>query len=111
MAFFEHTIETAELAQHLTDPNLVIFDCRFDLMKPGWGRDEYPSGHIPGAIYVHLDHDLSGPVTPATGRHPMPDPAMFIARLSSWGITAGKQVVVYDSAGGAFASRLWWMLH
>jgi thiosulfate/3-mercaptopyruvate sulfurtransferase len=111
MAFFEHMIETSELAEHFLNPDWVVFDCRFDLMNPNWGEDEYASGHIPGAIYAHLEHDLSGPVTPATSRHPLPDPEIFVECLSAWGVTAGKQVVVYDSAGGAFASRLWWMLH
>ena len=78
MSFFEHIIETAELAEHLTDPTWVIFDCRFDLAKPDWGRDEYASGHIPAAMYAHLDHDLSGPVTETTGRHPLPEPERFV---------------------------------
>ena len=108
---FESIIETYELADHLSDTDWIIFDCRFDLMKPDWGAEDYARGHIPGAIYAHLENDLSGPVTSTTGRHPLPAPEVFIKRLSDWGVTTGKQVVVYDSAGGGFAARLWWMLH
>lgn len=104
-------ITTSQLADHLNDPLWILVDCRFDLAAPGWGRDSYVEGHIPGAVYAHLDEDLSGPRTPQTGRHPLPDQEVMAARLSAWGIGPGKQVVVYDTAGGAFAARLWWMLH
>ncbi len=108
-----HTIlvSTEELYNHLNDPDWVIIDCRFDLTNPKWGWQVYQNSHIPGAAYAHLDHDLSAPITPASGRHPLPDPEAFIARASAWGIDERKQVVVYDSAGGAYAARLWWLLH
>jgi thiosulfate/3-mercaptopyruvate sulfurtransferase len=104
-------IEPAELAQHLADPHWAIVDCRFDLARPEAGREQYRAGHIPGARYAHLNEDLSGPITPRTGRHPLPSPAEFARRLGAWGIDASKQVVAYDDAGGAIAARLWWMLH
>ncbi len=107
---YDALVQTEELAAHLEDPAWVIVDSRFDLLKPDQGEHDYAQNHIPGAVYAHLERDLSGPVTPATGRHPLPQPAEFIARLSAWGIDARKQVVVYDAAGGAFAARLWWML-
>ncbi len=103
-------VETQELAEHLSDPQWVIVDCRFDLQNTGLGFEQYQQGHIPGAVYAHMDHDLSGPKTPATGRHPLPDPETFIRTLSTWGIDSTKQVVVYDAAGGSYAVRLWWML-
>jgi thiosulfate/3-mercaptopyruvate sulfurtransferase len=103
-------ISTEVLAQHLKDPNWVIIDCRFELMDPAWGFEEYQSFHIPGAIYANLDKDLSAPKTPQTGRHPLPDPEKFLRKIAEWGITPEKQVVVYDTAAGAFAARLWWML-
>ncbi len=103
-------ISTGELATHLNDSGWVIIDCRFDLAKPEWGFSAYQEMHIPGAGYAHMDHDLSGPVTPQTGRHPLPDVDVMAQRLGNWGIGPGTQVVVYDNAGGAFADRLWWLL-
>jgi thiosulfate/3-mercaptopyruvate sulfurtransferase len=103
-------IEPAELAAHLSDPGWVTVDCRFDLSDPAAGARLYASGHIPGARYAHLDHVLSGPVTAATGRHPLPDPARFAQRLGAWGIDSATQVVAYDDANGATAARLWWLL-
>ncbi|NLG99411.1 MAG: sulfurtransferase [Chloroflexi bacterium] len=103
-------ISTEDLEKRLTDPDWVIVDCRFDLSNPDWGFAEYQKSHIPGAVYAHLDRDLSGPAGKETGRHPLPDLELFASRLGSWGIGAGKQVVVYDTNGGAYAARLWWML-
>lgn len=104
-------ISTDELALHLDDSNWAVIDCRFDLNNPDKGRREYLDAHIPGAVYAHLDDDLSGPIVPGeTGRHPLPDPDVFAARLSRWGIDQETQVVVYDDAAGLYAGRLWWML-
>lgn len=104
-------ISPAELAGHLDDPAWVIVDCRFDLQQPERGRQGYLAGHIPGALYAHLDNDLSAPLLPGrTGRHPLPDPAILAARLSSWGVGDATQVVAYDDAGGSSAARLWWLL-
>ena len=104
-------ISTDELAHHLNDPDWAVIDCRFDLNDPAKGRAAYLDAHIPGAIYAHLDEDLSSPIVPgATGRHPLPTPDVFAARLSRWGIDEKTQVVVYDDAGGLYAGRLWWML-
>ncbi|MCJ7734388.1 MAG: sulfurtransferase, partial [Anaerolineales bacterium] len=72
---------------------------------------EYLEGHIPGAVYVDLDRDLSSEVIPGkTGRHPLPDSQIFADRLSTWGIDDEVQVVVYDNEGGGLAGRLWWLL-
>jgi thiosulfate/3-mercaptopyruvate sulfurtransferase len=98
------------LAAHLNDPSWVVVDCRFDLQKPGWGMEEYQLAHIPGAVYAHLNHDLASPVTPTSGRHPLPQANDFIEILSGWGVDSAKQVVAYDSAAGQFAARLWWLL-
>ena len=107
---FTTLIEPAELARHLGDPRWVIVDCRFDLANPNAGREQFRSGHIPGARYAHLNEDLSGPITPHSGRHPLPRPEEFARRLGAWGIDARSQVVAYDDAAGAIAARLWWML-
>jgi len=104
-------IPIQELSNHLDDPDWVIVDCRFDLADPGKGRRLYQQAHIPGAVYAHLDEDLSSPVVPGkTGRHPLPGLEAFAAVLSGWGIDDTVQVAVYDDAGGAYAARLWWML-
>jgi thiosulfate/3-mercaptopyruvate sulfurtransferase len=104
-------ISTAELSQHLAGPNWVVVDCRFALADVEQGRRNYQEAHIAGAVYAHLDDDLSGPVIPGrTGRHPLPEVNTFAQTLSNWGIDGRVQVVAYDDAGGGMAARLWWML-
>ncbi|HEX4986379.1 MAG TPA: sulfurtransferase [Burkholderiales bacterium] len=103
-------ISTADLAQHTNDPAFVIFDCRHELTNPDFGMKAYAESHIPGALFAHLDRDLSAPLTGRNGRHPLPDPNAFAAWLSRMGVTADKQVVAYDNAAGVYGSRLWWML-
>ena len=94
-----------------SDPaELRVFDCRHDLAKPDWGEAEYRKAHIPGAIFAHLDRDLSAPKSGKNGRHPLPDPEVFAKFLSSKGISPGDHVVCYDAANGAMAARLWWLL-
>jgi thiosulfate/3-mercaptopyruvate sulfurtransferase len=88
----------------------VLIDCRFDLADPDWGFLNFQEAHIPGAVYAHLDKDLSGQVTPISGRHPLPDTQVFADTLTRWGISSDTQVVVYDTSGGSNAARLWWML-
>lgn len=107
---WETIISTKELSEHIHDPNWIVVDCRFDLMDPPWGEEEYRSLHIPGAVYAHIDKDLSGPVTPQTGRHPMPDPDKFYATLARLGISNKTQVIAYDATSGSFAARLWFLL-
>ena len=87
-----------------------IFDCRFDLRDPCVGARAYAEGHIPGAQYLHLHHDLSGETNGSNGRHPLPDPQNFATRLGSLGLTPDTPVAIYDDAGGMFAARVWWML-
>lgn len=103
-------VETDTLARHLDDPSWVLIDCRFDLADPARGSREYGQGHIPGARYAHVDADLSSPVGPGTGRHPLPEPEALMSKLGRWGVDAAAQVVVYDDVSGAFAARLWWLL-
>ncbi|HSN17491.1 MAG TPA: sulfurtransferase [Gammaproteobacteria bacterium] len=107
---FDTLIETEVLAAHVHDPKWVVFDCRSVLTDLEAGPRMYMAGHIPGARYLHLERDLSGPVTPQTGRHPLPDPAALAAKLGEAGVGRGTQVAVYDDAGGAIAARLWWLL-
>ncbi len=103
-------ISSADLAPRLDDPGWAIVDCRFDLARPDWGEAEYRAAHIPGAVYAHLDRDLSGPKTGRNGRHPLPGVDALAARLGRWGIGTGVQVVAYDQSHGMWASRLWWLL-
>lgn len=106
----ETLMPPAELARRLGDRDLAILDCRHDLTLPDWGAQAYREAHIPGALFAHLDRDLSGPVTPATGRHPLPSIEQFTETLSRWGIDEHVQVVAYDQWSGTYAARLWWML-
>ena len=103
-------VDTNTLSQHLTDPHWVIVDCRFMLADAAWGGREYLAGHIPGAVYAHLESDLSGPISGHNGRHPLPEPAALERTLGRLGIGQGVQVVAYDQDNGMFASRLWWLL-
>lgn len=99
-----------QLAALLGSRDLVVVDCRFSLSDAEAGERAYRQGHVPGAVYAHLERDLSGPVVPGkTGRHPLPDPRMLADRLGAWGLDASKQLVAYDDAGGAMAARLWWL--
>ena len=107
---YTNLIEESDLLSNLENPDWVIVDCRFDLANPGWGFQDYQRDHIPGAVYAHLNDNLSGPTSPLTGRHPLPKMEIFANHLSGWGIDETKQVVVYDTSGGSFAARLWWML-
>ena len=107
---FTTLVTTDELAGHLDDPRWIVFDCRHDLAQPGLGRAEYLHAHIPGARFMHMDEDLAGPTTGKNGRHPLPDPAVFAAKLGATGVGPDTQVVAYDAQGGVNASRLWWML-
>lgn len=102
------TIE--QLAQHINDPDWIVFDCRFTLTDPDSGYRAYLAGHIPGARYAHLDNDLSSEITATSGRHPLPDPAELARKLGLWGVDNSKQVVVYDDSFGAMAGRMWWLL-
>lgn len=79
-------------------------------MAPDAGRKAYLEGHIPGAVYADLDRDLSGPVTPDSGRHPLPKVRIADAMFSRLGIDGDIDVVCYDAAGGAIAARAWWLL-
>ena len=107
---FSTLISVSDLAAHLNDANVIVCDCRHDLANYEAGRRAYAQSHLPGARFLHLDEDLSGPKTGVNGRHPLPHPITFTLRLAALGIDNSKQIIAYDSAGGVYASRLWWML-
>ncbi|MFH8366569.1 sulfurtransferase [Streptomyces sp. NPDC018031] len=86
----------------------TLLDVRWQLGGPP-GRPEYEAGHIPGAVYVDLDTELAG-AAGAAGRHPLPDLPVFTAAMRRAGVTAGRDVVVYDGGQGWAAARAWWLL-
>ena len=102
-------VSAAELAD-LPDDHCLV-DCRFSLMDTTLGAQQYAEGHARGAVYAHLDDDLSGEIVLGkSGRHPLPSREAFVRTLRAWGINSRTQVVAYDDSGGPFAARLWWML-
>jgi thiosulfate/3-mercaptopyruvate sulfurtransferase len=101
-------ISVGELAARLDEPRIVVCDVRWYLTDPYRGRREYEAAHIPGAVFVDLQSELAG--SAGGGRHPLPTTYEFAAHLSRLGIARDDTVVAYDSAGGAVAARLWWML-
>jgi len=109
---FTTIISVAKLANHLDDPEWVIVDSRFKLANPDQGKIDYETAHIPGAVYAHLDHDLSSPIIKGTsGRHPLPSVDKVSGVFSRLGIDSSVQVVAYDDLSGALAAgRVWWLL-
>jgi thiosulfate/3-mercaptopyruvate sulfurtransferase len=103
-------VDVDTLAAHLDDPGWRVVDCRYDLADTGQRERDYASAHVPGAWYAHLSRDLSGPITPSSGRHPLPEPAQLCEWLGERAIVPGEQVVAYDDSGGSMAVRLWWLL-
>ena len=108
-AAFDGPLVSAQwLVTHLNEVRVV--DTRWYLDGRS-GFDAYRAGHLPGAVWLDVDRDLSAPATATDGRHPLPTPEAFAAALGRVGIPAGTPVVAYDDAGGSIAARLWWMLH
>ncbi len=103
-------VSTEQLDAHLNDSSWLIADCRYNLKDELWGRGQYVAGHISGAVFVSLAHDLAAPRSGTNGRHPLPEPGTIAATFSRLGIGDGTQVIAYDQDMGAYASRLWWML-
>jgi thiosulfate/3-mercaptopyruvate sulfurtransferase len=101
-------VTTSWLAERLDDPRVRVVDCRFYSVAHEQGRAEYAAAHIPGAIYLSLEDDLTGPEGP--GRHPLPPAGDFRTQMEQFGIGSDHTVVVYDNGDGAHAPRLWWML-
>jgi thiosulfate/3-mercaptopyruvate sulfurtransferase len=103
-------ISTTALADELNNPNLIIVDSRHDLMNASLGRDAYAASHLPGAIFMSIDEDLSTIKNGKNGRHPLPTPEAFAKTLGANGISNSSKVVVYDQGSSMFVGRLWWML-
>jgi thiosulfate/3-mercaptopyruvate sulfurtransferase len=107
---FKTLISADELQSCIDQPDWRVVDCRFNLLQPAAGRQQYADGHLRGAVYADLDKDLAAPIRADSGRHPLPDPELLAAKLGRWGISNHSQVIVYDQTSGAIASRLWWLL-
>lgn len=105
----QHFISVSELKAQLG--KVVIFDCRFNLANKTQGREQYRAGHIPGAYYLDLESDLSAPVASHGGRHPLPDPETFSAKMRACGVNNQSLIVVYDDSRMAYAARAWWLLN
>lgn len=103
-------VQAETLAGALSGADLAVVDCRFSLADTSAGERAYAQSHVPGAVYAHLDRDLSDHGKQGQGRHPWPDAADFTAKLGEWGIGAQTQVVAYDDGEGAHAARLWFLL-
>lgn len=85
-----------------------LIDIRWALSDPTGGRRAYEAGHIPGAVFVDLEADITGPT--GAGRHPLPTQEQFQDAMRRAGIDDGDRVVVYDDSGGSVAARVWWLL-
>jgi len=102
-------VSCADLAASAAGPRPpVVLDVRWRLGGPP-GREDYDRGHLPDAIHVDLDADLSGPPGEG-GRHPLPDPEVLERALRAAGVRADLPVVVYDADNGSVAARAWWLL-
>lgn len=107
---FQTLISPMELSASIDHKNWIICDCRFDIHNPELGHRSYLEGHLPSAIYVDLNKDMSIPPEGTNGRHPLPDEDKLIGLVEALGISNHAQVVVYDDDGGGIAARLWWIL-
>jgi len=103
-------IQAETLRARLTRPGCLVFDVRHDLADHQAGRRAYEDGHIPGALYLDHEVQLSAPRTGHNGRHPLPERGDFAALMRAQGLTARTEVVVYDAGNSMFAAHLWWML-
>lgn len=102
-------ISVDQLRAHLRDPRWCIVDVRHDLFDAEAGIRAYKAGHIPGAVFAHIDTDLSGKKTGQNGRHPLPLRNDLVETFRKWGIGNATQIVAYDAQGSQFAVRLWWL--
>lgn len=107
---FKLLIDAIQLQNRPSAAGWLIFDVRHDLVDHHAGRRAFELGHIPGAVFLDHERQLSAPKTGCNGRHPLPEISKFAALMQARGLTRESQVVVYDANSGMFAAHLWWML-
>jgi len=111
MNLYDTLISAEQLRAALaSDTATLVIDCSFELTDLAAGERAYAAGHLPGAVYLHLEHALSAAKTGRNGRHPLPSREAFAATLRALGANDSTQIVACDNAGGMYAARLWWML-
>ncbi|WP_332695028.1 sulfurtransferase [Halalkalibacter lacteus] len=93
-----------------SEQDYVVIDVRFHLANAEAGYQDYLKGHLPEAIYVDLEKDLSSSIREHGGRHPLPNLGELAKKLGEIGIGNDTNVVVYDDQGGMVAARFWWLL-
>jgi thiosulfate/3-mercaptopyruvate sulfurtransferase len=106
-------VSTDWLAERLGQPDLRVVDVRWYLDPSRRGRDAYAAGHLPGAVFLDVEEDLSAPGGRRggpSGRHPWPPEDQVARVMGAAGIDAGTTVVAYDDQSGATAARLWYLL-
>ena len=107
---YQTLVDAPDLARLIEQGDVLVCDCRFDLNDSEAGRRDYLTGHIPSAIYIDLERDLSAAPNGTNGRHPLPDRTAFALHMANLGVFQNGLAVAYDTSGGYYASRLWWML-
>ncbi len=108
-AQFASLVDADTLSANLDNSAWRVIDCRHDLLHPESGFEAYRQSHLRGAVFAHLDRDLSGTKDGRNGRHPLPSPERLVAQFQRWGVDPHTQIVAYDANGGPFAARLWWL--
>jgi len=109
---WNNLVQAETLGIALSRPDIAIVDCRFSVANPAAGEHLYERSHLPGAVYAHMDRDLSDVAQRGggRGRHPWPSAQAFTARLGRWGIKPDHQLVAYDAGDGSMAARFWFLM-
>ena len=103
-------LQPQDLNNILDDKNLIIFDCRFNLLKKELGYKNYLNTHIKNAHYINLESQLSSKISEHSGRHPLPDIEKFTDLLNIYGVNGNSKIVIYDDENNVMSARFWWML-